>query len=449
MAYEKELEVACGVLENAWNKYMTISDSNEIAKFDLIETIMRNLKMAFEGDAVVTELYSNSHFVSSRTWTVSYPDKQLINRGAMNKYFSIQVSLVHAKELVLSIIYFPFLHDTYHAILDQGAYLNKRPIKVRKNTLDKACVSFSQFDKINQTNNNIQLEMMKNLKENVDNIYMFNDIGINFAYVASGLVDGFVLFTKNICDVNPGMLLCKEAGAQISTIEGKSYTFQDNNIMVTTSVDLMSAISNSRIPRSADTAEITRIGYFGLQSSFAEESAERMAYKKGIKKAEYYPYQNIDTMCEALETGKIHYLVIPTRNGNGTTCSDTLSIVNSYNVELSYTDQLPISLNIYKRNRDVKGSEINTVVASKPIFEYADRAIRILMPKAYKQESADVSIAARLLSNGELPDNMAVVCSKETGDLYHLCLVQSAVEVDNGFETSTLEHRMFEKKKKF
>lgn len=447
MAYEKELEVACGVLENAWNHYMTISDDTEIAKFDLIETIMRNLKIAFDGDAVVTELYSNSHFVSSRTWTVSYPDKQLLNRGIMNKYFSIQISLVHAKELVLSIIYFPFLHDTYHAILNQGAYLNRHPIRVKKHTLDKASVSFSQFDKLNQANNNLQLEMMKNLKENVENIYMFNDIGINFAYVASGLIDGFVLFTKNICDINPGMLLCQEAGAQISNIEGRSYSFQDNNIMVSTSVDLMSAISNSRVPRTQDTSEITRIGYFGVQSSFAEESAQRMAFKKGIKKPEFYPYQNIDTMCEALESGKLHYLVVPIRNGNGTTFADTLSIVNSYNVELSYTDQLPISLNIYKRNRDVKGSELNTVIASKPLFEYVDRSIRLLMPKAYKQEAADVSIAARLLSNGELPDNAAIICSKETGDLYHLCLIQSSIEHIDGIDNYTIEHRMFEKRK--
>lgn len=448
MAYEKEFEVASGVLVNAWNKYMTISDEKEIIKFDLCETIMRDLKMAFDGDAVVTELYNNSHFVSSRTWTVSYPDKQLVNRGLMNKYFSIQVSLIHAKELVLSIIYFPFLHDTYHAILNQGAYLNKRPIKITKRSLERSSVSFAQFDKVNQANNNLQLEMMKNLKENVENIYMFNDIGINFAYVASGVIDGFVLFTKNICDVNPGMLLCQEAGAQISTIEGKSYSFQDNNIMVTTSVDLMSSISNSRVPRTQETTEITRIGYFGVQSSFSEESAQRMAFKKGIKKAEYYPYENLEEMCEALMNEKLHYLVIPSRNANGTVYSEAISTVNSYNTELSYTDLLPISLNLYKKNRDVKSKEINTVIANKPLFEYADRTIQILMPKAYKQESSSVSMAARLLSVGQLPDNVAVVCSKETGDLYHLCAIKSAIENDGGFETCALEHRMFERKKK-
>lgn len=448
MAYEKEFEIASGVLENAWNKYMTISDEKEIIKFDLCETIMRDLKMAFDGDSVVTELYTNSHFVSSRTWTVSYPDKQLVNRGLMNKYFSIQISLVHAKELVLSIIYFPFLHDTYHAILNQGAYLNRRPISISKRPLEKSNVSFSQFDKVNQANNNLQLEMMKNLKENVENIYMFNDIGINFAYVASGVIDAFVLFTKNICDVNPGMLLCQEAGAQISTIEGKSYTFQDNNIMVTTSVDLMTSISNSRVPRTQEVTEITRIGYYGVQSSFAEESAQRMAFKKGIKKAEYYPYQNLEEMCEAMMNEKLHYIVIPSRNGNGTTFTEAISTVNSYNTELSYTDLLPISLNLYKKNKDVKSKEINTVIANKPLFEYADRTLQILMPKAYKQESGSVSSAARLLATGQLPDNVAIICSKETGDLYHLCPIKSAIENDGGFEACTLEHRMFERKKK-
>ena len=63
MAYEKEFEIASGVLVNAWNKYMTINDEREIIKFALCETIMRDLKMAFDGGAVVTELYNNSHFV--------------------------------------------------------------------------------------------------------------------------------------------------------------------------------------------------------------------------------------------------------------------------------------------------------------------------------------------------------------------------------------------------
>ena len=67
---------------------------------------------------------------------------------------------------------------------------------------------------------------------------MFGAACLEFSFLATHLVDAYVIPTRNLWDLLPGLLIAKECGAIISTLKGEPYKFGDLGVIAANSEGL-------------------------------------------------------------------------------------------------------------------------------------------------------------------------------------------------------------------
>ena len=435
--YVDELSVACDIIKNACSKYFDFS-SNSISiikepTMDLVQSMILGLKNAFPGDVVVTQLTKDETFASHRTWTIEFfgPNKHIDHNS---KLFGIQVGLVEGKDIILSIIYIPFLDEIYTATLGGGAYLNQVQINCAKiSPLETAVIGFGNFNMLDEEGSALQIEMMKNIRYDVDEVYMLGSNALSFAAVASGRMNGYVSFDTAISAINPGILLCQEAGAFISTIDGNQFTYESNNIVVASTTDILAEIKQSQIGPTRKGERVDNrihIGYLGIPGDLCEAAANAIANRQEYRYVDFIPCSDEKQLVRELQIKRIDYAVVPITTEDHHLYREVSEALSRIRFEVVDTVTLPLQLNLYKRTKDIPNGSIKTVVTDENYYSYVDTALRLLMPSVERKSCPNASIAAKSLRDDEFNDETAVLCTKESGDFARLCLIREELVGD-------------------
>lgn len=444
--YIDELSAATSIVKDACDSYFDYDSSNPSMikpnAFDLQERIISNLKATFDGDVVVTQMTKDSTFASHRTWTIEvYGSNKHIERNS--KFFGIQLSLVEAKDIVVSVIYLPFLDELYTATLGGGAYLNGTQITIEPRAVNNSIVGFGDFSKNDEAASTLQMEMVKNIRHVIDEVYMTGSNALSFAYVASGKINGFVNFTNNICALNPGILLCQEAGAYVSNVEGTTYSYTNNNIVVADSPDLLAAIKQSTVEpvnKGEQMDNRIRIGYLGIQGDVAEQAAVELANRQKYRFVDFIPSTDEKQIVRDMQIHRIDYAVMPiitSKNQVYRNIAEQLSKIR-YEVIDSYPQVL--KLNLYKRTKNVSNGELVRIVTDENYYSFIDTKLRLLLPRADRLGCTIASMAAKDLRDDKYSDYTAVICSPESGELNRLSLVKENM-LTEGHEAA-VEYRL-------
>ena len=435
--YIDELTAATTIIKNSCDAYFNYDSSSpsmiRTKDYDLRESITSQLKSTFYGDVVVTQMAKEATFAAHRTWTLEiHGAKKHIERNS--KFFGIQLSLIEAKDIVLSVIYLPFLDELYTATLGGGAYLNGTQIKINPRPVRDAIVGFGEFNRFDEAASTLQMEMVKNIRHVIDEVYMTGSNALNFAYLASGKINGYVNFTNNVCALNPGILLCQEAGAYISNAEGTNYSYANSNIVVADSPDLLAAIKQSTVEpvKKGDQMDNRiRVGYLGIQGDIGEQAAVELANRQKYRFVDFIPCLDEKQIIRDMQIGKIDYAVMPiatSKNQVYRKVAEQLSKVR-YEIVDSYPQKL--KLNLYKRTKDVSNAELVRVVTDENYYSFIDTKLRLLLPKIDRMGCDSASIAAKDLRDDKFSDYTAVVCSPESGELNRLSLVRENMLPDD------------------
>ncbi len=121
-------------------------------------------------------------------------------------HFAISIALQSHDEIVCGLIFDPIKNETFYAEKNNGSFLNNKRIKVsRKNEISR-CLFATNGKKFK----NVNLSTRKTGSASLD-----------MAYVASGRYDGFFQENLNLWDVAAGIVLVKEAGGIINSINLK------------------------------------------------------------------------------------------------------------------------------------------------------------------------------------------------------------------------------------
>ncbi len=121
-------------------------------------------------------------------------------------HFAISIALLSHDEIVCGLIFDPIKNETFYAEKNNGSFLNNKRIKVsRKNEISR-CLFATNGKKFK----NVNLSTRKTGSASLD-----------MAYVASGRYDGFFQENLNLWDVAAGIVLVKEAGGIINSINLK------------------------------------------------------------------------------------------------------------------------------------------------------------------------------------------------------------------------------------
>ena len=223
--YQKEFDFLLRMVEDAET---IISEGkikvNEKGSDDLVTNldlevenyIISNIKKEFPGFDIVSEEFNSLNSLSQNCFTID-PIDGTINFAKGMANWAIEMACIKNGERVASIIYMPLSDEYYFAVKGEGAYLNEEKIKVKPSSTTMSIYSVSG------SHNKYLFEICQKMSNYTKHFRSLGSISATLAYIAKGALSGCILLSPTSWDLEPGLLLCKEAGAVIKTNEEKHY----------------------------------------------------------------------------------------------------------------------------------------------------------------------------------------------------------------------------------
>ena len=139
-----------------------------------------------------------------------------------NPLFGVSIALEHKKEIILGIIYMPFLKKLYYAEKGKGAFCNEKKIQVNNETKLKKCLFI--FDSKLRTKTDTKLKILNKLAKLTWRFRVYGVAVYNNILVAEGKAGFNIDFDSNSWDHAATLLLVEEAGGKITDLNGKRWT---------------------------------------------------------------------------------------------------------------------------------------------------------------------------------------------------------------------------------
>ena len=146
--------------------------------------------------------------------------------------FGVSIALATKKEFLLGVIYLPYFDEMYHAVKNQGAFMNDEKIKVSKNNdLEKSMITFDNQFYLNKKSFDVY-------KKIVDSCFTTRILGsavYDFCLIASGKVDARVWNNTKVFDFAAGLTIVNEAGGKLTDFNGNEITLNSHDILASNS----------------------------------------------------------------------------------------------------------------------------------------------------------------------------------------------------------------------
>jgi len=136
--------------------------------------------------------------------------------------FAVSIAYASNGTLSLGAVYDPLRDEMYTAEQGAGAYLNGRPLRVssasdlQKSLLVTGFPYDIQNPKVNNLNNFVYFS------KRTQGVRRFGSAALDLCYVAAGRFDGFWEMALKPWDVAAGGLICEEAGARVTNVQGEA-----------------------------------------------------------------------------------------------------------------------------------------------------------------------------------------------------------------------------------
>lgn len=200
-----------------------------VTKFDLMseEIIIKEIKKNFPAHGILSEEVGALKGVSDYLWIID-PIDGTTNFSMHNPLWSISLALTDGDEIILGIVYAPFLNELFIAESGSGAYLNDKKIKVSGVKDEKVLNTFCHGNKISDIKKAIAYYRKQKLAE-LDCRQM-GSAAIELAYVACGRTESFVAPGARDWDVAAGVLLVREAGGRVTDFKNRPWRIGNGDI---------------------------------------------------------------------------------------------------------------------------------------------------------------------------------------------------------------------------
>jgi myo-inositol-1(or 4)-monophosphatase len=190
--------------------------------------LIKNIKKHFPSHAFLGEEFGRSKNKSDYLWIID-PIDGTTNFSIHNPLWSISVALACRQKIIFGAIYIPVLEEMFWAEKGKGAYINNKKIKPSPLNKNKLIHTFCHGEK--RRDLKIALNYYKQQKMKSLDCRQLGSAAIELAYVASGRVDSIVIPGTNAWDVAGGVLIAREAGANVVNFSGKNWNLNDQDII--------------------------------------------------------------------------------------------------------------------------------------------------------------------------------------------------------------------------
>lgn len=211
------------VTEKKFNDFVTEIDQN--AEREIINIIHD----AYPDHAIWGE-ESGKSGKSDYTWIID-PIDGTNNFFHGNPHFCISIGVQFKNTLEHGLIYDPLRNELFTATRGGGAYLNDRRIRVSQRKQFAGSIISSSFGNKLIENIGDYLKILTTILPQATGVRQSGSAALDFAYVASGRIDGFWAMALAPWDIAAGAVIIKEAGGIISDFSGNDNYMETGNVI--------------------------------------------------------------------------------------------------------------------------------------------------------------------------------------------------------------------------
>lgn len=193
--------------EKAQNDYVT--DSDRRAETMIRERILKE----FPADEILGEEYGVSG-ASKRLWIID-PIDGTVNYMNHFPFYTVSIAYEEDGETVFGIVSVPEQDEIFYAKRGEGAYLNSEKIAVSTLESHKALAILVPPHRHHEELDGY-LASMRRLYEIYSDVRSIGSAALSLCYLASGRVSCYYERLLHIYDIASGLLIAKEAGAEIA-----------------------------------------------------------------------------------------------------------------------------------------------------------------------------------------------------------------------------------------
>lgn len=167
-----------------------------------------------------------------------------------------------------------------------------------------------------------------------------------------------------------------------------------------------------------------KIGFQGDIGSNAEYAAQKLIKKFNLKEACLIPLTTSQNVVAALSKQNIDYGVMATKNSLAGDVTETTNALTD-NIELEDTIEIAVHHCIFTKSPK---SQISHIASHIQALKQTAATRKKILPQATEVECADTALAAKMLYQGDYPEDYAVICRKNIGLKYGLHLFKENIE---------------------
>lgn len=158
-------------------------------------------------------------------------------------YYAVSIGLEHRGELIAGVVYDPVRDELFAAAKDQGATLNRRPIRCSEIlALDQAMVIASL--PVATSGSDLAVRRFLKVLPHAQTVQRTGSAAMNLAYLAAGRLDGFWSSSLKPWDMAAGVLLVSEAGGRVTQIQGGPFQLHQPDLLASNGTELHKELCN-------------------------------------------------------------------------------------------------------------------------------------------------------------------------------------------------------------
>lgn len=201
------------------------------------QTILRLVQTLFPGDGILAE-ESGAHEgggpagATDFSWCID-PIDGTVNYAHGLPLYGVSFGLLYCNEPAAGLIFMPAIGDAYRAVSGEGATKNGRPIHVSPSAELETSLIVTGFP---YNRSEMIDELSASIHEILASAHCVRRTGaatVDLCWVAEGRFDGYYEWKLAPWDTSAGIVLVREAGGNVTTIDNGPYHMTDGSILAT------------------------------------------------------------------------------------------------------------------------------------------------------------------------------------------------------------------------
>lgn len=222
---ERLAREAGSILRSGYNKEHTVHYKGTI---DLVtETdhaseafLLREIKSAFPGGHILAEESGNIQGSNEDIWYID-PLDGTVNYAHHIPIFCVSIGFAANGRMTLGVVYDPLRDELFSAEKGKGAFLNGKQIRVSETSSLERSLLVTGFPYDTWDTELDNFKYFERLAKKTQGVRRLGSAALDACYVGAGRFDGFWEFKLKPWDVAAGGLIAAEAGAVVTSIDGR------------------------------------------------------------------------------------------------------------------------------------------------------------------------------------------------------------------------------------